>query len=424
MANAWPQAVRTALIRLADAGFTACLVGGCVRDLLSGRQPSDFDLASDARPEQVLALFDDQTVIETGLQHGTVLVVLDHVPLEITTFRVDGSYTDRRRPDTVHFTNQITADLSRRDFTINAMAWAWPRGQVSARFDPADVIDPFGGQTDLRQRLVRCVGQPEQRFDEDALRILRALRFASVLKFQIEPRTAAALAKQAILLASVARERVYHELMLLLGGPGAASVVAAFADVLRVVLPDVPVDSEAVSRLAGMLARLPDQAVLRLAALLRSVHDPIQLGGQLDRLRCDRATRTYVLGLAACRDRLPAPDLPSVKHWLRRCTPEVALDTILVEQAALASGYLPSPYSPDQLADLEQQIQQITAKNACYRLSDLAISGDDLLQLGLKPGRAVGRLLGRLLDRVIAGQLPNRKEALLEEAQKELEAWP
>ena len=193
MAHTWPQAVRTALIRLTDAGFTACLVGGCVRDLLSGRQPNDFDLASDARPEQVLDVFRDQTVVKTGLQHGTVLVVLDHVPLEITTFRVDGRYTDRRRPDSVRFTRQVTADLSRRDFTINAMAWPWPQGQTRACFDPADVIDPFGGRTDLEQRLIRCVGQPEQRFDEDALRILRALRFASVLGFQIVALTAAAL---------------------------------------------------------------------------------------------------------------------------------------------------------------------------------------------------------------------------------------
>ncbi|NLO36015.1 MAG: hypothetical protein GX112_06660 [Clostridiaceae bacterium] len=424
MAHTWPQAVRTALIRLTDAGFTACLVGGCVRDLLSGRQPNDFDLASDARPEQVLDVFRDQTVVKTGLQHGTVLVVLDHVPLEITTFRVDGRYTDRRRPDSVRFTRQVTADLSRRDFTINAMAWPWPQGQTRACFDPADVIDPFGGRTDLEQRLIRCVGQPEQRFDEDALRILRALRFASVLGFQIEAQTAAALRRQADLLQHVARERVFHELMLLLGGRNAGPVVAAFAAVLHVILPVLPSEADRIGQLAGTLARLPGQAVVRLAALLQPAQDPDRIDALLTSLRCDRATRARVLSLTDCRSRLPEPDLPAVKHWLRRCPPDIAREAVRLEQAALQAGREPDRLNLAQLTALDRQIGQITAQDACYRLPDLAVSGADLLQLGCRPGPAVGRLLEHLLDAVIAGRLANRKEDLLREAKNELEAHP
>ena len=223
-----PQEVRLLLARLESAGHQAWAVGGCVRDTLRGAAPSDWDVTTDARPEQVMALF-GETAIPTGLKHGTVTVCAGELRVEVTTFRRDGTYSDHRRPDEVQFSTSLEEDLARRDLTVNAMAMDL-RGHI---------CDPFGGQEDLSRRVLRCVGEPMRRLDEDALRIMRTLRFAAVLGFAIEPETAAALHRRSPLLADIAVERILVEMDKLLAGQDMASVLLAFPDVIGVFLPEI-----------------------------------------------------------------------------------------------------------------------------------------------------------------------------------------
>ena len=270
-----PEAAREAIHRLHEAGYEAYLVGGCVRDSLLGRTPGDWDITTAALPEQVEAVFAGERIIETGLKHGTVTVLLDGLPLEITTFRTEAAYSDHRHPDAVAFTPSLTEDLARRDFTINAMAWS-----------PEDGLqDPFGGQTDLERKLIRCVGDPYKRFDEDALRILRALRFAAQLDFAIDPATAAAAHALRDTLALVSRARIAVELTRLLCGPAARRIVVDYWEILSVPLPELAAMAgldqrskyhcyDVLEHCAAALEAVPPEPVLRWAALLHDVGKP------------------------------------------------------------------------------------------------------------------------------------------------------
>ena len=246
-----PESAAYVLEKLENAGFEAYVVGGCVRDALLGLEPKDYDVCTNALPEQTETAFAGERVIETGLIHGTVTVLIGGEPFEVTTYRVDGDYADHRHPDGVQFVRDLESDLQRRDFTVNAMAYSPRRG----------LRDPFGGQEDLKRRCIRCVGEAEKRFEEDALRILRALRFAAVYGFEIEKRTADAARARKDELQYVARERVTAELGKLLCGQAAEEIAFAFSDVLCAamnVLPD-----------AQGLNRVPPELPLRLAHVLR-----------------------------------------------------------------------------------------------------------------------------------------------------------
>ena len=224
-----PAPVSDLLGRLTRAGFSAYVVGGCVRDSLLGLEPHDWDICTSALPDQMQEVFRDDRTVDTGLKHGTLMVIVDHEPYEVTTFRVDGDYTDHRHPDSVVFVDDLTKDLARRDFTVNAMAWS----------PDAGLQDPFAGQQDLSANLIRCVGKPEQRFEEDALRVLRALRFASVYDFAIEPDTASAIRKKAPDLKLVAGERIREELLKLLCGKAAGRILREYPEVLAEIIPEI-----------------------------------------------------------------------------------------------------------------------------------------------------------------------------------------
>ena len=224
-----PAAVSDLLARLTRAGFSAYVVGGCVRDSLLDLTPHDWDICTSALPEQMQEVFRDFRTVDTGLKHGTLMVIADHEPYEVTTFRIDGDYTDHRHPDSVIFVDDLTRDLARRDFTVNAMAWSPEEG----------LQDPFGGQADLPAKLIRCVGDPLARFEEDALRVLRALRFAAVYDFAIEPDTASALRKKAPDLKMVAGERIREELLKLLCGKAAGRILREFPEVLAEIIPEI-----------------------------------------------------------------------------------------------------------------------------------------------------------------------------------------
>ncbi|MBP5618034.1 MAG: hypothetical protein J6X61_02665, partial [Clostridia bacterium] len=270
-----PDSVTAVTDRLRACGHAAYLVGGCVRDLLRGITPHDYDVATDATPQETIAAFPDRRVIETGIKHGTVTVLSGGDPIEVTTFRVDGAYGDHRRPDAVTFTPSLREDLARRDFTVNAMAWG-----------EEGLVDPFGGQKDIERRIIACVGEPERRFTEDALRVMRALRFAATLGFAIEPATAAAIRKMAPTLAAVSFERKWAELTKWLCGGNALPVLEAYRDVVDLLLP------EFIGRPAdwAILPLLPPEKEPRLAAFLAPLTGQ-EAAAVLARFKCDGATR-------------------------------------------------------------------------------------------------------------------------------------
>ena len=386
-----PTAVKQALDALHAAGYEAFVVGGCVRDALSGRKPKDWDITTSALPEQIQMVFSAQTVIPTGIRHGTVTVLWDGSPLEITTYRVDGVYSDGRHPDNVVFSRSLQEDLRRRDFTVNAMA-----------YDPVSgLIDPFGGQEDLAQERLRCVGDATARFSEDALRILRALRFASTLGFAIEDATDAALRQLAPTLSKVSAERITAELKQLLCGDHCAAVLMRYAAVLDPFLP-LPHPRQAATVVTAVAAEFPLRmaAVLTAASLSEAAAQPV-----LEHLRLDNHTRqTVSVLLRRQSEPLPVTDV-DIKRLLGALGVD-RTDQLLSLRQAL------SPALADDVSAIRRRIDALVQAGACFSLQDLAINGEDLISLGFPPGKEVGRMLEQLLEAVITDACPNQHEAL------------
>lgn len=378
-----PAQIATALETLNGAGQEAFLVGGCVRDALFGRTPHDFDLATSALPEETCALFSAYRTVKTGLKHGTVTVLIDGMPIEITTYRLDGAYADHRHPEEVVFTSSLVEDLARRDFTINAMAYHPSRG----------LIDPFSGREDLALGCIRAVGDPEKRFDEDALRILRALRFAARFGFSIEERTAAAARSRAETLSRIAAERVREELFGILLADHAAKILTAFCDVISTVIPE----GVATPRLSSLEKILP----LRLAEFLSPCGE-VGAAAALRRLRADnRTVRTVSEILHVFFSGVPASHA-GVCRLLRAISP----DTVRLSLALRAAhGY------DDGAAD--GILTKILADGDCYRMDMLAIGGEDAATLGIPRGPLLGRALEEAFLAVTELRVPNEREALL-----------
>lgn len=424
-----------ALALLQAAGYEAWIVGGCVRDALLGLPPKDYDLTTSALPEETQRVFAAYPRIETGLRHGTVTVLLEGEPLEITTYRVDGAYSDARHPDGVTFTRSLRQDAARRDFTINAMAYAPGWG----------LQDFFGGQADLARGILRAVGAAEKRFREDALRILRVLRFASVLDFTLEGETARAARACAPLLAAVSAERVSGELGKLLCGKAAGRVLRDYPDVLGVVLPEilpmVGLDHrnphhcyDVWTHTTVAVDHVPPELPLRLAMLLHDIGKPdtFSLGedgqghfyghprrsvelaeGILSRLRFPRRTRERVLTLVRYHDAVLEESPQRVRRWLNKLGPEVFFDLLAIQggdAAAQAPAYCTRL---DHLRRLETLARQVLDQAPCLTVRDLAVGGEDLLALGYR-GPAIGRALRALLDQVLSETVSNEKNALLQ----------
>ena len=433
-----PLYVKTVLGTLEAAGQEAWCVGGCVRDALLGREPEDWDVATSALPEETMTLFAGHA-IPTGLRHGTVTVRMDHRSVEITTYRTDGPYHDHRRPDAVTFTRSLEEDLARRDFTVNAMAWNL-RGELR---------DPFGGRQDLERKVLRCVGDPDRRFQEDALRIMRGLRFAAALGFPVEDATGAGLHRNRELLAEIAVERIQVELWKLLRGRQAAEVLRAFPDVIGVfwpeILPMVGFDQRNCHHCYDVwehtlyaVAAAPADPVIRCAALLHDIGKPhcftVDENGvghfyghgaisweladrMLRRLKCSTEFRETVVRLVDWHDRnIPRTD-KSIRRALRLLGEEDLRRLIALKRAdnlAQAPAYWDRQRELDKA---EEILEKLLAEDACFSLRQLAVNGRDLLALGLS-GPAVGRTLDALLDAVVNGELPNEPAALLDAARR------
>ena len=437
-----PADVAVLLAMLRDAGYPAYAVGGCVRDALLGIEPHDWDICTSALPAQMQQVFRGLHTVETGLKHGTLTVVVNHVPYEITTFRVDGAYTDHRHPDTVSFVDNIAEDLSRRDFTVNAMAWS----------PDAGLVDLFGGRDDLAAGVIRCVGEPALRFDEDALRVLRALRFASVYDFTIDPATDAAARKLAPTLAGVAGERIREELLKLLCGRGAGRILRAYPDILSEIIPEIrPMvgydqqnhhhSYDLWEHTVRAVENIPPEADLRLAMLLHDTGKPLvrttdehgeghyrghqQASAEIaaraaDTLRLDNATRDRVLLLVRYHDiplRTESGEINLDRSFLLRKLNRFGetdlRDLIRIHRAdRIATGYSSPEREDRRMKERLDALDALLAEKPCYTLKDLAVNGHDLQAAGLR-GKEIGETLQRLLEDVMDGRVENSRDALL-----------
>ena len=427
------------LARLHGAGYAAYAVGGCVRDSLLGRTPQDWDLCTSARPEQVLALFGEGQCIPTGLQHGTVTIKYGGQLYETTTFRTEGAYTDGRHPDEVHFVPDVRQDLARRDFTINAMAYN----------DAEGLIDPFGGQQDLQQGILRAVGDPATRFEEDALRILRLYRFAARFGFAIDPPTGQAARALCAHLDCVSVERIEEELSKLLAAPAPA----AYLDekILKVIIPEFSAPAlQAAKPVVDACPAGTEDLPVRWAALLMSLGED-GTRKALKRLRCSNAcieqTAVLVRGMGgsggrfllghekghsialptACGSRVP-PQRTVLGETSAAPGQDAAPDTVIRIRKLLGRydlhtvqrlAALGAAMEPEQAADFAAQAElaaQLDADGVCCRVSQLAVNGRDLMAAGIPAGPGLRRTLEALLDAVIRGQLPNEQQCLLDAA--------
>lgn len=424
---------------LEQKGFETWAVGGCVRDALLGKQPHDWDFCTAATPKQMRDCFAGYQIVSVGERHGTLAVKVDHAFYEVTTYRTDGAYLDARHPETVQFVGDITQDLARRDFTINAMAWHPARG----------LFDPFCGKKDLFAGVVCCVGQPRARFREDALRVLRALRFASVLGFSLQNDTKQAIFLEKESLRQVARERIRQEMDGVLQGEEAPAVLREYLPVFAVFWPQLLAmqgflqhspyhDRDVLEHSLATLAAVPcEQRELRLAALLHDVAKPYcftldaqgtghffghaEQGAEiakqmLDGLRYDHHTAETVAALVRWHD-IPLTDSERLlRRRLARFGPQRYEQLLWLKQAD-AAAHAPAFAAArvEQVIRQRRQLAVLLQAAPCFTLGQLAVNGRDVLAHGVAPGPAVGVLLNGLLHDVIDGRLPNSRDVLLSE---------
>ena len=428
-----PKSVLFCVNSLENAGFPTYAVGGCVRDALLGLTPHDYDLCTAATPSQTAALFATLPLVLAGEKHGTVGVVTDGGVIEITTFRTEGTYADSRHPDFVEFVDNVEQDLARRDFTVNAMAFSPTRG----------FCDPFGGQNDLKNRILRAVGHPETRFSEDALRILRGVRFAARFSLTPDAATERAMLSLASRLHSIAAERIFDELCKLLPRITATDLVR-YAPILAEVIPElapcIGFDQrnrhhtyDIFTHTAHVVEAVAADPALRWAALLHDVGKPatFTLDGQgqghfyghadksaemadniLRRLKAPNALREQVVTLVKLHMTQIEPETKPVRRWLSRLGAENFRLLLQLQEADMGSKGTGKPAQTSQFDQIRQVLSQIEAENACLTLKDLAVNGRDLMALGYT-GPAIGQALQYLLDQVLDEQTPNEKDALL-----------
>lgn len=383
----WPDCVLVVLGALERAGHESWAVGGCVRDALLGREPHDWDVCTAATPGEMRGALTGFRLLDTGEKHGTLTAMVHGAPIEITTFRADGAYTDHRHPDGVSFVRGLREDLARRDFTVNAMACHPERG----------IADYFGGQEDLRAGLIRCVGEADERFNEDGLRILRALRFAARFRFAIETQTAAALRKNRALLRFIARERVLSELRGMLLAPGAAEMLAAYPEVIAAAVPQLQTEGAMWERALRAVSRAPEDFAVRLALMVNEENARAVVDG----LKTDNAVRGDVIALARRREGPLPEDAPGARRLLFELGDARGEKLCALWRAQRRAG-------ADEAA---AQVSAALARDDCRSLAQLKIGGRELAALGLR-GPEIGETLRRLLFAVMDGRLENEAAAL------------
>lgn len=429
-----PQNIQNVLAALERNGFEAFLVGGCVRDTLLRKTPGDYDITTNAAPEQMLSCLGEFHLIETGLKHGTVTAISGGEPVEITAYRVDGVYLDHRRPESIRFTPNLREDLARRDFTVNAMAYSEKSG----------LIDFYGGEADLKNKVLRCVGEPSLRFFEDALRILRALRFSAVLGFELETETARAVFECKALLSAVSAERIAAELEKLLLGEDCFRVLTEYAAVLAQVIPEITpcVGFEQHNKYhrfdvwghsCAAVSHAKKDRIIRLAMLLHDIAKPecftLDEKGQghfythekksaekaaeiLRRLRFDRRTAEQVKLLIENHYFIPSTDEKPIKRALSRFGADTFFQLLEVQRADAQAKQSFCLARLTVLDEVQKTAEAILARQECLKITDLAVRGEALLDMGFR-GKSLGEALQKALEKVLAGELPNERTALL-----------
>ena len=441
-----PKAVELIIAMLNNAGYEAYVVGGAVRDAILGRPVHDWDICTNAKPEETSEVFKSYPVLETGIEHGTVTVMMDGVGYEITTYRVDGEYSDGRHPDNVSFTTSLTKDLSRRDFTINAMAYNHNDG----------VIDPFEGFEDLEKKRIRCVGSPEERFKEDALRILRAVRFSAQLGFDIDIEIKHFLCHTDLkeMLLPVSMERIQAEFVKMAASESFYAVVERYPEVFGTIIPELwdmvgfeqnnPYHCYDVFRhtIEALKCLDPDETdlITRLAVFFHDFGKPSSYEEDekgighfhghsavsadmtdaiMRRLRFDNETRAKVVELVTYHDVTLETTDKCVKRWLNRIGKE-QFKRLLDIRLADIGGQSRLDYNKrvGKVFLVKTILEKVLKEDACFSLKDLAVNGHDLIEIGFKPGKELGKVLQLLLDSVIDGRCQNTKEILIADAKK------
>lgn len=432
-----PLYVSVILEKLNDAGFEAFAVGGCVRDSLLNKNPKDYDVTTSAKPDEIKAVFSGYRVIDTGIKYGTVTVISEGKPIEVTTYRVDGEYNDNRRPKSVTFTSALEEDLKRRDFTVNAMA-----------FNPrTGLIDLFGGQTDLDKGIIKAIGNPTERFNEDGLRIMRALRFPSCYGFKIESKTSAAIHNCRDLLKNIAAERIAAEFNRLICGT-CGYILREFYDVFSVFIPELYKcvgfeqhtkyhNRDVFEHIIATVEAVEPILYLRLAMFFHDIGKPQYfkldekgighfkghpLGSRiiaesvLKRLKYDNETTKKVLTLVENHDIIIENRDKLIKRYLCRYG-EAMLKDIVAVHIADDKGKSPKYQNRIETYNLViKRIDEIVAEGECISLKKLAVNGNDIKKLGFS-GEEIGIILNKLLDMVIEEKCENKKDKLLLEAE-------
>lgn len=420
--------------KLIENGFEAYFVGGCVRDWVMGNVPHDFDITTNASPDEIKKVFSDYKTILTGEKHGTVTVVSEGENIEVTTYRVDGEYKDSRHPETVLFTKNIEEDLARRDFTMNAI------GYCNNSF-----VDPFCGVADIEKKLIRTVGEPDKRFGEDALRIMRALRFAATLGFEIDKETKEGIHKNKALLENISKERLFVEFSKLIMGENAEKILLEYSDVIGVfipeILPCVGFDQrnpyhiyDVYTHIVKALSAAPKNLKIRLSMFFHDIGKPLcftidEKGGHfkghsekseqiaknvLTRLKADNDTKNIVTGLVREHQRAIIPK----KKYVKRCLMKLGYELFdLLMEVKIADTKAHSEKAFGNLREIEELKRlrcEIEKDSECISLKDLAVDGSDVIALGITDGRKIGKILKRLLEMVVDGEVENTKEKLTE----------
>ena len=440
-----PEEIEYVISKLHEAGYQAYLVGGCLRDFLMGNNPKDYDVTTDAIPEEVKAVFteEDAKVIDTGLKHGTLTVIKNHIPIEVTTFRKESGYSDGRHPDSVSFASDIVQDLSRRDFTINAIAYNPLEGD-------GVLVDPFEGTKDIEDGIIRAVGNPDDRFSEDGLRIMRALRFASVLDFDIEEKTGMSLKEAVHMLDKVSNERIQKELEGLLIGKGCERILRDYSDVVAHIIPEIKpmIGFDQMSpyhiydvweHTLKVISNVPSEPVIRLVALFHDMAKPscfsLDVAGRghffghpkksaemantiMRRLKFDNKTREAVITLVLYHDLRPSNTDRSVRKVLSYVGAEL-FDSWIAIRRGDNKGQAPwLAKDLDVIAEIEGIGHRLIEEEGVLTVKSLEIDGVDLMELGVPEGPEIGRIMSLLLNQVMDGLVPNEKELLIEKAKE------
>ena len=430
-----PYQVEKAIFLLEESGFEAYIVGGCVRDSIMNKKPSDWDIATSATPDEICAVFKDYKTILTGAKHGTVTVVIDHFHIETTTYRTEGTYSDNRRPDYVSFTGDLKEDLKRRDFTMNAIAYNPKVG----------IVDYFGGISDIENMILRCVGEPDKRFSEDALRIMRALRFASVLSLTIEENTRLSIHKNKELLDNIAVERIVAEFNKLLLGDYVEKILHEYKDVIAVFIPEIAETFgfdqrnyhhiyDVWGHIVSAISMSPKLIYVRLAVFFHDIAKPSCLkfdsrgmghfsGHQqrgkeialevLKRLKYDNATTKVVSFLVLYHDAPVKPEKTEIKKWLMKYGKTMVQ---LLFEIKIADNLAKNRNFPARLIEAKEGravLRKILKNNECYSLDQLNLGGRDLIEWGFPENEKIGEILKGLLLAVIENKCENEREDLL-----------